>query len=154
MATKPSSLQVSTVTQSRYIPRVPECMSTRWDFPTPSPASECVPEPKGVGGGGTFACYKGGREVPIPTKKSLPLWTVYRYNSSTVVKYTASWATRFRQTLFLFCFYFASSMLVKEGTTDHMQQSPRNSRRKKEQENMEITRIKINRLGYRFSLDF
>ncbi len=40
-------------TQSIYISRVPQCQSPRpnWDPPTPSPASECVPQ----GGGGTHS---------------------------------------------------------------------------------------------------
>ncbi len=54
--------------QSTYIPRVPLCLSLRpnWDYPTPSPASECVtppppPEPKEEGN--TLACgWRGGGE--------------------------------------------------------------------------------------------
>jgi hypothetical protein len=40
-------------TQSTYIYRVPQCMSTRWnwDSPTPSLASECALPPRTRGGG-------------------------------------------------------------------------------------------------------
>jgi hypothetical protein len=65
--------------QSTYIPRVPQCLSTRpnWDPPAPSPASECVPIPGTKGGGNTLACKWGGGGVPIPDdlKKSLALCT-------------------------------------------------------------------------------
>jgi hypothetical protein len=46
--------------QSRYVPRVPQCLSPRpnWDSPTPSPASECAsPPPRNQRGREyTFAC--------------------------------------------------------------------------------------------------
>jgi hypothetical protein len=45
----------SGLSQSTYIPRLPQCMSTRrnWYSPTPSPASECALHPKPKGGGHT-----------------------------------------------------------------------------------------------------
>ncbi len=51
-----------------YFYRVPQCMSPRrnWDSPTPSLTSECVPTPR-TKGGGTLACGWGVGGVPIPT---------------------------------------------------------------------------------------
>jgi hypothetical protein len=59
--------------QSTYIYRVPQCMSPRryWDSPTPSLAIVCAPtpEPKGGGRGGILACGWGVGKVPIPTTR-------------------------------------------------------------------------------------
>ncbi len=56
-------------TQSTYIYRVPECMSPRWnwDSPTPSLASERAPPPLTKGGGGHTRLQVGVEGVPIPT---------------------------------------------------------------------------------------
>ncbi len=49
-----SLLCILTPSQGTYLPRVPQCLSPRWnwDSPTPSPTSECTPPPRTGGGGG------------------------------------------------------------------------------------------------------
>jgi hypothetical protein len=53
--------------QSTYIPRVPQCMSTRWNWdpPPPSPASECATPPVTKGGG-----------AHSPAGEGMDIWTM------------------------------------------------------------------------------
>jgi hypothetical protein len=63
-------------TQSTYIYRVPQCMSTRWnwDSPTPSLASECALPPRTKGWGGHSPAAKGwGSPNSVDWGKSLAL---------------------------------------------------------------------------------
>ncbi len=62
---------LSWLAQSTYIPRVPQCMSPRWNWepPHPSPASVYAlpPRLKPLKGGGHIRLRVRGRGEPIPT---------------------------------------------------------------------------------------
>jgi hypothetical protein len=57
-----SVVSASYLSQSTHIYRVPQCMSLRrnWDSPTPSFASECTPSPRNQRGGGSGAHSSAG----------------------------------------------------------------------------------------------
>jgi hypothetical protein len=70
-------------TQSSYLYRVPQCMSPRgnWDSPTPSLASECAPPPRTKGGRHTRLRVRGwGSSNSDDWRKSLALCLLWGFN--------------------------------------------------------------------------